>query len=137
MGVGQRFVLGCYSAPTVANVPESNELPGGISLRVDRAKIVEYLLNREHPDGRSKAAFFEPFGFRVEEWEILAEALRSHGRTQRVVDVVESSYGTRYIVEGELATPDGRKPFIRTVWTVEASNAPPRLITAYPVQEPR
>lgn len=114
---------------------ERDRLPSVHSLQVDRAKVVEYLLNREHPDGRSKAAFFERFGFRIEVWEVLAEALRNHGRTQTVVKVVESSYGARYIVEGAIQTPDGRKPLIRTVWIVDSENASPRLITAYPAQE--
>ena len=80
--------------------------------------------------------FFERFGFKREEWEKLAEALRTHGRTERVVSVVESSYGARYIVEGEVVSPDGRNPLIRTVWIVEGETAEPRLITAYPLQEP-
>ena len=110
-----------------------NKLPRLRSLLVDRAKVVTYLLNREHPDGRHKAAFFERFGFKVEEWTVLTEALRAHGRTHPVVTLVESSHGTRYIVEGEIVTPDGRNPRIRTVWLVEAKTTPPRLITAYPV----
>ena len=67
---------------------------------------------------------------------MLAEALRTHGRTKRVVSIVESTYGTRYIVEGELVSPDGRNPQIRTVWIVEKETAELRLITAYPLQEP-
>lgn len=104
---------------------------------MDRAKVVQYLLNREHPDGRTKAAFFERLGFKVEEWETLAEALRRQGGTERAVSIVESTYGTRYIVEGELVSPDGRNPQIRTVWIVEKETSELRLITAYPVQEPR
>jgi hypothetical protein len=39
------------------------KLPNPRSLRVDRDKIVEYLLNHEHPEGRAKALFFERVGF--------------------------------------------------------------------------
>lgn len=41
-------------------------LPNAKDARVDRVKIVGYLLNREHPDGSGKAAFFERFGFTAE-----------------------------------------------------------------------
>ena len=106
-------------------------------LRVERAKVAGYLLNRDHTDGRSKAIFFERFGFKTEEWETLAQALRAHGRTQPVVSLVETSRGARYIVEGEVASPDGRNPWIRTVWIVEGEPSEARLITAYPHLEPR
>ena len=33
-------------------------LPDHDQARVDRAKVVDYLLSRDHPDGRSKAEFF-------------------------------------------------------------------------------
>jgi len=33
-------------------------LPNADRARVEQSKIVEYLLNREHPDGGSKARFF-------------------------------------------------------------------------------
>jgi hypothetical protein len=78
----------------------SLKLPDSEPLRVDREKVVQYLLNHEHPDGRGKALYFERFGFKASEWETLATALRAHGRTHEVVSVVESRFGTRYIVEG-------------------------------------
>lgn len=113
------------------------KLPTPHSLRVDREKIVEYLLNHEHPDGRAKALFFERVGFKTEAWETLADALRAHGGTHDVASVVESRFGTRYIVEGKLVSPDGRNPLIRTVWIVEKAQAAPRLVTAYPLEESR
>jgi hypothetical protein len=58
--------------------------------------------------------------------------LRTHGRDHAIVNVVESEFGTRYTVEGELITPDGRNPRVRTVWMVEKGSDIPRLITAYP-----
>jgi hypothetical protein len=109
------------------------KLPNADRARVDREKITEYLLCASHPDGASKARFFSSFGFDVEDWQTLAEALREHGRTHSVVRVVESTFGTRYAIDGVLETPDGRKPRLRTVWIVEEGSDAPRLITAHPV----
>ena len=108
------------------------KLPNADQTQVDREKITGYLLSDTHPDGSSKAAFFKRFGFRTEEWEILAGALRKHGVNHAVVKTVESAHGVRYTVEGAIETPDGRNPRIRTVWVVEKDSARPRLITAYP-----
>jgi len=107
-------------------------LPKATHLRVERRKITEYLLCPTHPEGRSKAAFFQNFGFSPERWQELADALRAHGATCPVVRVVESAFGTRYTVEGPLDTPSGRRPAVRTVWILEEGLAAPRLITAFP-----
>ncbi|MFZ5557564.1 MAG: DUF6883 domain-containing protein [Pseudomonadota bacterium] len=107
-------------------------LPDSDRARVDRSKITDYLLSTSHPDGRGKAVFFMGFGFKVEKWEILAEALRAVGISNPVVGVVESPYGKRYTVDGQLQAPDGRTPMVRTVWIVEQGRGP-RLVTAYPL----
>lgn len=109
-------------------------LPNAHEARVDREKIVQYLLSSVHPDGRSKAVFFERFGFRVEEWKTLAEALREIGVSNPVTREVESAHGRRYTVDGPLRTPGGRSPRLRTVWIVEPGAAP-RLVTAYPLEK--
>ena len=108
------------------------KLPNADRAHVHREKITEYLLSIAHPDGRSKARFFSEFGFSLENWEILAEALRKHGTGYPIVKAVESDFGMRYNVEGELETPDGRRPRVRTVWILSRVSEPPRLITAYP-----
>lgn len=108
-------------------------LPGAKDALVEQAKITEYLLAPEHPDGWSKAAYFARFGFRRENWEEFADALRRHGRRHPVSKHLESVYGTRYLVDGELETPNGRRPRVRTVWIVEKGATVPRLVTVYPV----
>ncbi len=45
-------------------------------LRVDREKVVGYLLAHSYPDGQAKAKFFRRLGFRLEQWDLLADALR-------------------------------------------------------------
>lgn len=77
---------------------------------------MEYLLNRDHVDGALKAELFSRFGFRIERWEDLAEALRQIPFNHEVVRMVESLYGIRYSIDGTLPTPDRRNPRVRTVW---------------------
>ena len=108
------------------------KLPYAAKARVDRKKVVEYLLSSSHPDGSGKARFFSRFGFRVEEWGVFARALRRHGRVHAVSVSVESVHGTRHSVDGPLETPDGRNPQVRTVWILTKRSRVPRLITAHP-----
>ena len=108
-------------------------LPNADLAFVQREKITEYLLNPRHRYGGSKARFFFEFGFHTDEWEVLAEALRQHGQNHEVRFVRETSWGPRYEIDGELKTPDGRQPGIRTVWQLDEGEIAPRLITAYPL----
>jgi hypothetical protein len=110
------------------------KLPNPDELLVEREKIADYLLNRAHRYGASKARFFTEFGFRIEEWERLAEALREHGRTHEVARTRETGFGPRYAVEGGLNTPIGRYPRVRSVWQMDEGAIAPRLITAYPLE---
>ncbi len=54
-----------------------------------------------------------------------------------VANVEETGYGRRYSVDGQIRSPDGRNPTIRTVWIIETGLDIPRLITAYPLEEPK
>lgn len=101
------------------------------NLRVDESKIVDYLLSRSNSHG--KATFFLGFGFLPGEWEWMANALKQHARTHPVAAVVDSPYGTRYSVDGELETPGGRRPRVRTVWIRETDSGELRLITTHPI----
>ena len=110
------------------------KLPNPSGLIVEREKIADYLLNPAHRYGASKARFFTKFGFRVEDGELLAEALREHGRFHEIARVVETGYGPRYVVEGALMTPGHRSPRVRTVWQMDEGAVAPRLISAYPLE---
>jgi hypothetical protein len=110
------------------------KLPNADQLVVGREKIVGYLLNATHRYGASKARFFGDFGFRAENWEQLAQALREHGQRHEIVKVKQTAFGARYEVEGPLPAPDGRTPRVRTVWQLDRGGLAPRLITAYPLE---
>ena len=107
-------------------------LPNAQQARVDPAKITGYLLSASHPDGGEKAKFFVGFGFRPEQWQSLSEALHVHGASHEVIKKEQGIYGVKYVVDGSLATPDGRSPNVRTVWQIDRETDHPKFITAYP-----
>jgi hypothetical protein len=53
------------------------------------------------------------FGFTIESWEILAQALLAHAAAYDVVSTSEKSDVTNYVIEGALDTPDKRQPLTR------------------------
>lgn len=109
------------------------KLPYAQLALVPKPKIVDYLLDEEHPDGKHKAVFFKRFGFSVEEWQVFRDALLEHALTQQVAREVVGPYGTKYLVEGPLQTPDHRNPLVRSVWMLTKWPTVPRFVTAYPL----
>ncbi|MDE0632200.1 MAG: hypothetical protein OXH73_11920 [Caldilineaceae bacterium] len=107
-------------------------LPNAHLAQIDRQKITDYLLSSVSPRGRGKADFFQRFGFRTERWEEFADVLKRQAASHEVVKVVETPYGPRYLVDGAIETPDGRNPWVRTVWQIDLGHDYPRFITAYP-----
>jgi len=75
-----------------------------------------------------------PEGFSRRGWEALASALRDHAMENNLASAVRTPLGMRYVVEGPVKAPDGRSPNMRSVWFQEG-NLPPRLVTAYPLEE--
>ena len=110
---------------------KSVRMPRSASLRVDQAKIQDYLLNLDHVDGHDKAVFFLKFGFRRSDWKILAEPLREHGRTQPIVAQKHSVHGQKFEVRCNLPSPDGRNPCVTSVWIQEVTHDL-RLVTVLP-----
>lgn len=109
------------------------QMPNAEDAYVEDRKITHYLLDLRHPKGGAKAVFFMRFGFTVEDWQILANALCQHSMNQPVIETTSADVSVQYVIEGELATPDGRNPSIRSVWQTNGENAP-RFITAYPAR---
>ena len=109
-------------------------LPNAHRAVVEREKITGYPLSTVNPDDWSKGDFFLRFGFSPDNWQIFAEALILQGAKHEVVKVTESPYGPRYHVDGIIETPDGRNPWIKTVWQFDTRADYPKLITARPLR---
>jgi hypothetical protein len=109
-------------------------VPNADSAAVPEAKIRDYLLSQDHPVGQDKARFFKRFGFSLELWQELAAALLLHIADNDYARTVPAAEGQRYIIEAPLPTPDGRTPWVRSVWTIDWGTTTPRLLTAYPLE---
>jgi hypothetical protein len=108
------------------------KLPNLENAEIPKEKIEGYLLSSSHHAGKSKAEYFSRFGFNVDSWNVLAEALLRHAAVQEVEKVEDTPFGTRYTIRGSLDTPDGRNQTILVVWFIEKGEDVPRLVTAYP-----
>lgn len=107
-------------------------LPNAEQARVAPEKTFGYLLDMEHRRGRAKARFFLRYGFTREQWPVFADSLMAHAVANEVIDVEETIYGMKYVVDGLLETPDGRNPRVWTVWMLPEDSHAPRFVTAYP-----
>lgn len=106
------------------------KLPNIENALVEEAKITAFLLSEENSGGKS--AFFTAFGFTLNEWVILKAALIQHASDHDITRFSQTVHGDKYIIEGTLPAPDGRSPYVRTVWIVDTGKDVPRLVTAYP-----
>src|SRR5688500_5873149 len=100
---------------------------------VPEQKITRYLLNPLHPAGGSKATFFLRFGFTGADWQRLADALLLHARKNEVVAMEQTGHGTRYVVDGAMAAPDGSVLNVRSAWYIGIGADAPRFVTAHPL----
>lgn len=99
--------------------------------RVEREKVVRYLLGTSTFASVAKARFFTSMGFAANRWEDLATALREQARVAAIV-AMPSEWGTKYIATGEIDAPNGRRYKIVSIWIAEAGSL--RLVTAYPAK---
>ena len=113
--------------------PIAVKLPNAEYAVVPKDKINLYLLNRAHPGGGSKAVFFLRFGFTVEGWGLLADALQRHARENEVVECEETQHGTRYTVDGPLVAPGGVVLNVRSAWYIDPGGKAPRFVIAHPL----
>jgi hypothetical protein len=101
-------------------------LPHRDRAHIDRRKLTEYLLNRNHPDATGKSAFFrDRYG---SSWERLRDDLFEHVEGA-VAEVEETRHGTRYVIEAPLSGA-----LVRSVWMIRTGESFPRLVTAYPIE---
>ncbi len=99
---------------------------------IPREKLTDYLLSTTHMVGRAKAKFFRQLGFDDDSIDRFEEELANIAKFGKILETIESSYGTKYIIDGTLDTPSGGKARLCTVWIEDQKKQFLRFVTAYP-----
>jgi hypothetical protein len=107
-------------------------LPNREKAYVPEQKLTGYLLSLTHPIGKSKARFYHLYGFTEKNSEFLKHELLEIAREGNVQATEKTTYGTKYIIDDSIRTPQGRMIGIRTIWIIETNEENPRLVTVYP-----
>jgi hypothetical protein len=103
--------------------------PSFASAKIDKEKIVDYLLGSSSMAAVAKARFFGGMGFTADRWEDLADALRQQA-ARAAIATKTSGWGTKYVATGPIDAPNGRSYKIASVWIDEGAGL--RLVTAHP-----
>ena len=98
---------------------------------IAREKVVDYLLNFDHPEGSSKARVLARAGFRAARPEQLEEALRGQHLLGDARPGSPSPFGEKYEITDYLTGPEGRV-LVTSIWMVRYGESFPRLITVVP-----
>lgn len=109
------------------------KLPKKENAYIPVSKIIDYLLSETHTIGKSKAKLLRTVGFNESNVFLLKEGLMEIARSEDVTDVVSSTHGAKYVIDGLLKTPDEGFIKMKTVWIIDRGHEQPRFVTAYPV----
>lgn len=107
------------------------KLPNAEHAIIQKEKLIHYLLSLIDEDGRPKAEYFRSIGFHESNVKDFERALLSVAKDNDVKKTVESRFGVKYVIEGLIVSPVGKKVMIRTIWSIDKGESNPRLVTAF------
>lgn len=96
---------------------------------INDEKFTKYLINSERPKGK----YFRSNGFNETNIKIFKERLLKIVHNEEVQNMMNSDYGRKYTIEGDLRTPNGKIVKVLTVWIIEKNHKKPSFVTTYPV----
>jgi len=109
------------------------KLPNKEKAHIPNSKIRDYLLSKTHSVGMWKASFFQSIGFDETNAKSLEKSIMAIAQTEDVKQITKSPYGTKYVVDGSIISPEGKSIGLRTFWIIEFGEEYPRFVTAYPL----
>ncbi len=106
-------------------------LPNGECAVVERAKVVDYCLNRDHIRGRHKARVFaSALGLTDRDADVLRDTLLFVARAEDAQPTMQDVYGQRYVIDFTM-TVGRRQARVRSTWIIRTGEDFPRLTSCY------
>ncbi|MGI8857477.1 MAG: DUF6883 domain-containing protein [Thermomicrobiales bacterium] len=107
------------------------KVPNGARAFVDREKLRDYCLSRDHPRGRHKARVFaSALGLTADDVEQLRDALLVAAVSDDAVATLRDEFGQRYVVDFGMATTF-RRANVRSTWIIRVGEDFPRLVSCF------
>ncbi len=107
------------------------KLPNADHAIVDIAKLRDYCLNPQHPNGKHKARVFAAvLGFNSKDAKKLRRMVLEAARANEATEGVKDEHGERFTLDLETQGLFGMVT-IRTAWIVDTGESTPRLVSCY------
>jgi hypothetical protein len=107
------------------------KLPNGERAVINVEKLLNYLLDPLHREGKHHAELFRALvGIDRNSWRRLDDALRGAARDGDAAEGRSSEFGTKYEIRFPMTGPRGTRTIL-SVWMIRAGESVPRLVTAY------
>ena len=101
-----------------------------LSAIITEEKIKEYLLSFRKRNDKSK--WLSKVGYKLEDWQRLAEDLRTQLLSLDAVIMEETKYGQMYEIKGVLTGPNGKTLSVCSIWMKEYESKSIKFITMFP-----
>lgn len=108
------------------------KVPNAGQAIIEPAKLVDYLLDVDHPHGGSKARLLMSLGYSSADWQQLDADLRHMHLIEDSVAMRQTAWGVRYEIVAPITGPSGDTVLFRSIWQIDLGSDAPRLITMYP-----
>ena len=107
------------------------KLPHADQAIIEIAKLRDYSLNQQHPEGKHKArAFAASLEFSARDAEKLRSMIFAAILTEEATAGATDEHGERYVVDFETQGLRGMVT-IRTAWIIDRGETAPRLVSCY------
>jgi hypothetical protein len=107
------------------------KLPGGGNPVIDRAKLIDYCLDLNHPRGKHKARVFSSvLGLTIENVELLRAALLKAAASDNARAAASDRFGQRYVIDFQMNGPRG-SGVVRSIWILRTGESTSRLTSCY------
>lgn len=98
-------------------------------------KLAAYLLSDTHPVGKAKAKYFRSLGYSIANADQLKDDLIAITTSNEVTETIDTPFGTKYVIDGNIISPTRIRARVRTIWIFERGEVYPHLVTAYPIDK--
>jgi hypothetical protein len=108
-------------------------LPNSETAYVPIEKLTQYLLSPLHSVGKHKTRVLRSVGFDETNIALLENELLRLAKNENVLQMIETNYGMKYVLDGTISTPKGTTLNLKTIWIIEHGKTSPRFVTLYPI----